>query len=339
MNNIRNINQKGLHHYKTNEKKIEHLLRYAVLAPSTHNSQPWLFKINKNYCEIYINPEKVLNQADPSGRDMYISIGCCLENLILVAKFYGVYKKHEIKLKGTLACRVFFDFDIKKKRKVAYRSLVNTILKRKNMRGPYINKEIPANIIKLIMSLSNEYPEVSLQILSSSEQIEGITKLTSRAIQLAYNSKLFRDEMSNWFIYNTSTKKEGIPGFTIMLPNILSYIFPFIVRNINIGRLIAFINKKSLKTARIICSFITKDNEKKTWIQVGQYAERVMLELQANNISTSIYVAAIEMKSLSKQLGIILNSKKKPQFLFSAGYMQGERKYTPRYSPIQKIIS
>ncbi|MHB8520346.1 MAG: hypothetical protein ACYDH9_06275 [Limisphaerales bacterium] len=26
--------------------QLEHLLGYAVLAPSTHNTQPWLFRIN-----------------------------------------------------------------------------------------------------------------------------------------------------------------------------------------------------------------------------------------------------------------------------------------------------
>src|SRR3989344_3012554 len=339
MSNIRKIDQKKFNHYKTDKERIMHLLKYAILAPSTHNSQPWLFRIEKSNCEIHINPEKVIDHADPSRRDMYISIGCCLENLILAAKFYGVYRKHEITPEGTLTAKIFFDFVMKRKNKANYNNIVKTILKRRNMRGSYMKKEISASMIKSITSLSNNYPEVSLHVISSSEQIKDITELTSCAIRLAYNSESFRNEMSDWFIHNTSTKKEGIPVYTIMLPNLLSYAFPFIVKHINIGQLIAFVNRKSLKTAPIVCSFTAKNNDQKTWIQVARDAERAMLELQASNIPTSIYVAAIEVGSLSKQLAAILDSQEKPQFLFSAGFMQGERKYTPRYSPEQKIIS
>ncbi len=41
-------------------------LRYAVLAPSSHNSQPWLFHVDGNAVEIYADPARRLPVVDPT---------------------------------------------------------------------------------------------------------------------------------------------------------------------------------------------------------------------------------------------------------------------------------
>ena len=46
------------------------LLRYGVLAPSTHNSQPWLFRIRGGRLSIYNDPKVEIKKADPEGRDL-----------------------------------------------------------------------------------------------------------------------------------------------------------------------------------------------------------------------------------------------------------------------------
>ncbi|MEK6883506.1 MAG: nitroreductase, partial [Nanoarchaeota archaeon] len=73
------------------ESQIKFLLNYAILAPSTHNSQPWLFKIKKSECQMYYDPRLVLPEADPKTRDLHISIGCAVENLILAAKYFNIF--------------------------------------------------------------------------------------------------------------------------------------------------------------------------------------------------------------------------------------------------------
>ena len=57
MNNSdpRDINAQDFVRCVTQEEKILFLLRYAILSPSTHNSQPWLFKVKGSVCEIYFD--------------------------------------------------------------------------------------------------------------------------------------------------------------------------------------------------------------------------------------------------------------------------------------------
>lgn len=65
------------------QESIKEILKYGILAPSTHNTQPWLFKVKDNSVEIYYDPKLKLPEADKEGRDLYISMGCLIENIII----------------------------------------------------------------------------------------------------------------------------------------------------------------------------------------------------------------------------------------------------------------
>ncbi len=70
-------------------ERLRFLVRYAVLAPSSHNTQPWLFRISANHVEIRADRSRWLAVADPDKRELYISIGCALESLCLAAERFG----------------------------------------------------------------------------------------------------------------------------------------------------------------------------------------------------------------------------------------------------------
>ncbi len=46
------------------EEKIKFLLKYAILAPSLYNTQPWQFKINKNKLTITLDPSRIPKEID-----------------------------------------------------------------------------------------------------------------------------------------------------------------------------------------------------------------------------------------------------------------------------------
>jgi hypothetical protein len=66
--------------------KIGFLLRYAILAPSSHNSQPWRFRVSGNEVDIGADEARWLDAADPTKRELYISVGCAIENLCVAAE-------------------------------------------------------------------------------------------------------------------------------------------------------------------------------------------------------------------------------------------------------------
>ena len=45
-------------------QRLSFLLRYAILAPSNHNTQPWKFAINEDEVRVYANFDRWLKVAD-----------------------------------------------------------------------------------------------------------------------------------------------------------------------------------------------------------------------------------------------------------------------------------
>jgi nitroreductase len=65
------------------------LVRSAILASNTFNSQPWLFKIGRTRIDLYADFTRALGAFDPYCRDLVLSLGCALENLVLAAAAAG----------------------------------------------------------------------------------------------------------------------------------------------------------------------------------------------------------------------------------------------------------
>ena len=70
-------------------ERLRFLLRYAILAPSRHNAQPWAFEVDGEEVRVYVDPRRGLPAADPQGREATIACGAALENLRLAAAHHG----------------------------------------------------------------------------------------------------------------------------------------------------------------------------------------------------------------------------------------------------------
>jgi hypothetical protein len=70
------------------EEKWRFLLRYAVLAPSPFNTQPWLFQLREKTLNLFWDNARSLPVLDPEGRGSIISCGAALMNLRLAIHHY-----------------------------------------------------------------------------------------------------------------------------------------------------------------------------------------------------------------------------------------------------------
>ena len=61
------------------------LLR-RVLAPSSHNTQPWWFRVGEDTVELFADRTRSLPVNDPFDRELTISCGAALTNLVVAAR-------------------------------------------------------------------------------------------------------------------------------------------------------------------------------------------------------------------------------------------------------------
>jgi hypothetical protein len=68
---------------------VERLVSLACLAPSVHNTQPWLWRYDGEALELHADLRRRLPAEDPRGRNLTISCGAALHHLQFAARALG----------------------------------------------------------------------------------------------------------------------------------------------------------------------------------------------------------------------------------------------------------
>jgi hypothetical protein len=84
-----NISADGFPADGNSEEKLWFLVRYAVLAPSSHNTQPWKFRIHGNVVEVFADFARALPIVDPDNRELVMSCGAALFHLRTAIRYFG----------------------------------------------------------------------------------------------------------------------------------------------------------------------------------------------------------------------------------------------------------
>lgn len=69
------------------------LVSAAILAASPYDTQPWKFRIDQERVDVLADPDRTLGALDPFRRELYIGLGCAIENASVAAPGQGFSAK------------------------------------------------------------------------------------------------------------------------------------------------------------------------------------------------------------------------------------------------------
>src|SRR5262245_2010503 len=72
------------------DARMRTLVHYATLAPSSHNTQCWRFRLQSDTVRIEPDLTRRCPVVDPDDHHMFVSIGCAAENFTLAAAAFGL---------------------------------------------------------------------------------------------------------------------------------------------------------------------------------------------------------------------------------------------------------
>lgn len=165
----------------------EGLLRFvgaAILAPSPHNAQAWLFGVGRNQIDLYADRARNTGAIDPFKREMYVGLGAALENLVLAAQASGFSPAVTLMPAGpdsTHAARVGFS------RSAPRRSeLYSQISRRHTNRYPYVEgKDVPREALAAMVALAgSDTPDARLFWFTSASERGRIGELLVSATEM-----------------------------------------------------------------------------------------------------------------------------------------------------------
>ncbi|MFQ5615333.1 MAG: hypothetical protein ACE5GO_02595 [Anaerolineales bacterium] len=130
------------------------LVGAATLASNPHNAQPWLFRVTETRVDLFADTTRNIGAIDPYLREMYVGVGCALENLLLAARANGY--AHTLTLlpdpaNSTHIARV--DINPLSPLPSLLSPLYRAIPQRHTNRGPYDSRPLPDDALALLEAL------------------------------------------------------------------------------------------------------------------------------------------------------------------------------------------
>jgi len=138
-------------------ERLRFLLGYAVLAPSRHNAQPWIFEIEGDEARLYADPGRSLAVADPRDREKLMGCGAALLNLRLAAAHFGFVTSVEV-VAGSRRDGMLARLRLEERRPPGTddEELFRAIPVRRTCRLPLDGRDLPAGLVARIAAGSGQ---------------------------------------------------------------------------------------------------------------------------------------------------------------------------------------
>ncbi len=310
-------------------EQLEFALRYVVLAPSSHNTQPWLFRIEGDAIEVYADRTRALAVCDPDDRQLVISCGAAVFHARIALRHFGNSDVLEILPKTHDA-----DFLARVTRGEPYeatpeeRKLFRAIQKRRTNRSRFEDRKVPDGLL-VDLQQAARMEGATLHIVRGENRRNAVADLVAEGDRMQMAHKSFRRELAAWVRSNRSPQQDGIPGYGFGFSDIVSVGGPFVIRTFDLGGFQAAKDRELATGSPVIAILHTEANTTRDWIAAGQALARVLLRARAEGVWASFLNQPVEVETLRPKVRDAVDITGFPQILLRMGYGP-EVRPTPR---------
>lgn len=315
-------------------EKIWFILRYAILAPSIHNTQPWRFEVYDDCLKMFVDRSKTLLQADPYNRQLIISCGAALMNLRVAAAYFNFpieidVRPHQIDSDEMAMLRPSSNSPINSFLSQLFPAIMSRVTNRHAYAPVYISRALQAQLIA-----AAQEEGANLVFIETTALRQQIAELIIAGDLCQFHDPNFRQELANWM--RDTHSQDGIPSYALGIQNDIAAnasIMQLALRMLDISKDMAHIHQELLQSSPVLACLVTASEDIYSWLAVGQALQRVLLLAADSGFNASFLNQAIEIEELrlrlAKTLG--LQAPAFPQMLLRLG-MGATHEHTPRKS-------
>lgn len=326
----RNIPERDFPINDTMEAQIRFLIHYAAIAPSSHNTQPWKFRLSTTTIEIFIDKTSWLQVADHDMRELYVSIGCVLENILIAANHFGLGYKVEYTPSPNDQMRpdVKINFIKIENNDRIRNKLFDVLTTRCTNHNIYKTNPVPETLLQELRSLSFE-TGVNVWFTSEVDIKRNVDRLIEVANAQQFANPEWRYELAYWL-------GRGVFGTSW----IMSKISQLAVAYLNLSQQTTKKDSELLNSAPILGAITTTDNNRESQIKAGQTLERLWLKATHLGLSLHPMNQILQIPQIKQEVVQLLPSPTlKPQITFRLGFAEAdEDNLTPRKDIDEMII-
>lgn len=319
--------------------RIKFLLNFAVLAPSSHNSQPWRFEVKGRQISIFLELARRLREGDKNDRQAYISLGCAITNIVTAADHYGLGPTIKY-FPNAGRKRLAANITLGKKSFAAPRTRdhpVFAILKRVTNRNEYRSKLPSGTILNKIKSFDTN--DLSVFLITEKSKKSQLADIALASSVAAMEDRYFRRELSMYVKSNTTSSPVGMPCFGMGIPTPISFFAPTMIKFFNMNRLNLKKDESLLKEHTPVFAVIaSRLDDAESWIKTGQAYQNIALLGARKGLASAMWASPIQIGEYYREFQRVLQTNFRPQAFFRLGYPVKKTPHSPRLMLVDVLV-
>jgi nitroreductase len=318
--------------------KILEALRYAAMAPSGHNAQPWTFVMEEDGVAVFPDLTRRLPVADPDDRELWIGLGSALENLVIAARHTGLAPRVEY-FPPTHASALMVHFGAEEREGTDDAALFAAIPARHVTRRAYDGRPIPAEQLATLAGAAVG-DGVSVHTATLGTQIDAIAALVEEATRVQFKSGAFLAELASWVRFNKREAHDATDGLSyktlgrMATPRWLGATF---LRRLTSAGREAKRAGRLVPGSSAVLVFSARHADPRHWVEVGRTFERVALTATALGLRHAHASAACEVVGVRRKLQEYLGlGQAEPLLVVRLGYARPRP--ISRRRPLEEMV-
>lgn len=307
------------------------LLEHAVLAPSSHNTQPWRFWVEDGRVGLHADRTRALAVNDPDDRELTISCGCALMNLRVAAAEAGM---------ATQSCTLPDVEEPDWLAEIRLRSpatdigdeaaLFPALPRRRTWRKRFQEREVPAPILGALTEAARR-EGVWLELLASPSAREAAAALVAEGDAVQWANPSWRRELAAWM--HPRRKGDGLA-----MPGLAVPVAQMVVRSFDMGGGVGAKDRQLAEGSPVLAVLGTDGDRTGDWLAAGQALERLLLRGCLDGLQASYLNQPIQVAALRPRLQQLLGRPGFPQILLRLGFPgEADLAATPR-RPVAEVL-
>ncbi len=320
-------------------EKLLYLLNYAVLAPSGHNTQPWLFDVSDDQVWLYADRTRALPVIDPNDRELVMSCGAALFHLTTVIRHF--YANPLVKLfpdpdDHDLLAEIRIDTQSPQEDADSeVHNMFKAIKERRTNRLPFKSRPIPEKDLAALKARATA-EGLGLHFESDPEKKQQLADLIAEGDKIQGANRHFRRELASWIHPNRIRRNDGLPGFSLGAGDVESMVYPFMVRTFDWGDGQAAKDKQLAEGSPVLAVLSTEGDTPRDWLVAGTVLAHVLLLGTHFGISASFLNQPLEVPALRKKVAEVMGITANPQIILRMGFGAKPAR-TPR-KPLREVL-
>ncbi|MBU2646745.1 twin-arginine translocation pathway signal protein [bacterium] len=319
------------------------LISYGMLAPNSHNIQPWLVKLTgAHQFDLFVDQTRLLPETDPPSRQIHISQGTFLETLKIAASGLGYRVEVETFPLGqysnmTIEDKPVASIYLTPDAAVQQDPLFPYLQSRQSNKRVYGNRKIPREELAQLQQNSQENGLATI-FSDSPRVVEGLGSMLGKAMDIETAGPDRHRETVDIFRFSEAEALEKRDGFTLG-NNGVTGLMRFLVETFFLGtREKAYATDSAFATEGVKMAYkqaasasaygwiISKSNTRLSQVRSGELYTRINLLTASLGISQHPMSQVLEeyedMKELQRECLILLRipAGSTVQMLFRLGY-------------------